>query len=113
VVKKSGGREPGFDRESEEVDQIIENGMRSPLNSADGEKVQTLAGYGKTRILNQSRNPYYAELEMTASEMLRQNVKCLDLLSLLPALAACGHTSPLTHAAPSGLASNFRMRTRL
>ena len=29
------------------------------------------------------------------------------------ALPAFGHTSPLTHAAPTGLASRFRIRTRL
>ena len=39
--------------------------------------------------------------------------ECFYLRPILRALAAREHTSPLTHAAPTGLASRFRIRTRL
>ncbi len=59
------------------------------------------------------RNPHYAELKIHCSETDYQEGKCLYLRLVLPAFAARGHTSPVPHAAPTGLASRFRIRTRL
>src|ERR1700730_259190 len=54
----------------------------------------------------------YAELKIHFSETDCQEGKCLYLRLISPAFAACGHTSPVPHAAPTGLASRFRIRTR-
>ena len=59
------------------------------------------------------RNPHYAELKTDCSETDYQEGNCLYLRLILPAFAACGHTSPVPHAAPTGLANRFRIRTRL
>ena len=72
-----------------------------------------LAGCGKTTSFSEICNPHYAELKIYCSETDCEEGKCLYLRLVLPAFAACGHTSPVPHAAPTGLASRFRIRTRL
>jgi hypothetical protein len=58
-------------------------------------------------------NPNYAGLKTYYSEPDPQEGKCLYLRLISPAFAACGHTSPVPHSAPTGLASRFRIRTKL
>ena len=83
------------------------------LTCADAKRRLDLAGCGKTMSFWKIRNPHYAELKTHCSETDCQEGKCLYLRLISPAFAACGHTSPVPHVAPTGLASRFRIPTRL
>lgn len=72
-----------------------------------------LAGCGKTPFFSEIRNLHYAELKADCSQVAAQITNLFFLRPFSAALPLFGHTSPLTHTAPTGLASSFRIRTRL
>ena len=67
----------------------------------------------KSTNSGESCNPRYAELRMRRSEYAHRHCKCLYLRAILPASPERRHTTPLPHAAPTGFAIRFLIRTRL
>lgn len=83
------------------------------LNAPPGNRLEALTGCGKTPFFSEIRNLHYAELKADCSQVAAQITNLFFLRPFSAALPLFGHTSPLTHTAPTGLASSFRIRTRL
>ena len=88
-------------------------GRSRPRNPPRLVRRDHLAGCGKTLVFSGVATNVMPNLKADASQIALETLTCLALRLVLPAWAADGHTSPLTHAAPTGLASRFRIRTRL